>query len=412
MMKRIITALRKPALVAGFLLSAAAAFAQTYPGQFPANTVYGNTTGSQAAPTPGQVVGGQIASGAAATNVGTLGGQLSGTLPNPNIATGTVTNANHANMAAGTVKANPTASSAAPIDWQIGASSNVRTTGVPGTDGQELFFSEEPTTAATTQQSTIRIDRVPTYTGGTPSNLYAALRLNNFPSANITDNEWSIVGVTQNSATAGQNGGAFFSGQRMVAGGGPTWGMNALCQDTTGTATPASGALCIGTEVDVQANGGPDTNVTRVILALYGGKFTGGGATPTISKAIDIGAQNATLANATFTHGIFFNVATYTDLINVSASASSTNGIDLSAGAFSGSPFKSQGFTVTSGGSVQIAAGQTISLNASTSLDGTFTTGTTAPVLTANKPGATTSIGTWLKVVISGSTFWVPAWSN
>lgn len=36
------------------------AYAQTYPGQFPANTVYGNSGGSTAAPTPGQVVNTQL----------------------------------------------------------------------------------------------------------------------------------------------------------------------------------------------------------------------------------------------------------------------------------------------------------------------------------------------------------------
>jgi hypothetical protein len=53
---------------------------------------------------PGAVTSGKLGTGAAATNVGTLGGQLTGTLPNPSIASGTVTNSNLANMAAGTYK--------------------------------------------------------------------------------------------------------------------------------------------------------------------------------------------------------------------------------------------------------------------------------------------------------------------
>ena len=53
---------------------------------------------------PGVVTSAKMASGAAATNVGTLGGQLTGTLPNPSIAAGTVTNSNLANMPATTVK--------------------------------------------------------------------------------------------------------------------------------------------------------------------------------------------------------------------------------------------------------------------------------------------------------------------
>lgn len=66
---------------------------------------------------PGAVTSAKMATGAASTNVGALGGQLSGTLPNPNIASGTVTNTNLANMVAGTVKCNPAGgSTGAPRD--------------------------------------------------------------------------------------------------------------------------------------------------------------------------------------------------------------------------------------------------------------------------------------------------------
>lgn len=76
---------------------------------------------------PGAVTSAKMGSGAAATNVGTLGGQLSGTLPNPNIAAATVTganiasntvaNSNLANMQPGTRKCLPRGSSAgAPQD--------------------------------------------------------------------------------------------------------------------------------------------------------------------------------------------------------------------------------------------------------------------------------------------------------
>lgn len=50
---------------------------------------------------PGAVTSGKLAAGAAATNVGTLGGSLTGTLPNPGVASGAIANANLANSTAG-----------------------------------------------------------------------------------------------------------------------------------------------------------------------------------------------------------------------------------------------------------------------------------------------------------------------
>jgi hypothetical protein len=39
-------------------------------------------------------------------------------------------------------------------------------------------------------------------------------------------------------------------------------------------------------------------------------------------------------------------------------------------------------------------------------------TGTTAPVLTANKPGASTNIQAWIPVQVGGTLCWIPAWAN
>lgn len=41
-----------------------------------------------------------------------------------------------------------------------------------------------------------------------------------------------------------------------------------------------------------------------------------------------------------------------------------------------------------------------------------FSTGAAAPVLTANKPGASTAILGWLKIQLNGTTGWVPVWAN
>jgi hypothetical protein len=77
----------------------------------------GPGSGSQAATiAAGAVTSAKMAAGAAASNVGAVGGDLSGTLPDPTIAGGAVTNAKLAQMSGNTLKGNNTSGAASAVD--------------------------------------------------------------------------------------------------------------------------------------------------------------------------------------------------------------------------------------------------------------------------------------------------------
>src|SRR5215813_10075992 len=135
MMKRLLVL---PAIAGGLI---AYAYAQTYNGPLPANTVLGNATGSQVPlPVPGQIIGAQITSGTV-----TGGNIASATITGGNIASNTVANSNLANMAANSIKCNNTGGSATPIDCTA-AQAGAIITGKIASIAQQTFCGSGCTT--------------------------------------------------------------------------------------------------------------------------------------------------------------------------------------------------------------------------------------------------------------------------
>ena len=231
------------------------------------------------------------------------------------------------------------------IQVPFGAAGNVL---VAGPTTSQL---QDPSTVATTSTdvATAKMSRTANYSGGTSGFVNGTLRVNDTVSAGITAYEWTATFIMTNNSTStdnAQNVAAYAQGKKQSSG--ATWAFVSELQDSS--TDPVAGS--ISTEMDLFANG-TDANGNRVILDVTGGKRSGGsGVTPTITRALRIGASFNTTANATFVRGLAFSAATYTSLIGTENTPTTTNGIDLSGATISGNAFMSSGFSVDSTGAI------------------------------------------------------------
>ena len=99
------------------------------------------------------------------------------------------------------------------------------------------------------------------YTGGTPFNSHAPVRVYTTVGPNVGDFVWGFLSVLLNSATAGQNAAGYFQARKMTAAAGETWGMLSEAMEMVATNNPTVGL--VGIELDMDCNG-TDANGSRV----------------------------------------------------------------------------------------------------------------------------------------------------
>jgi hypothetical protein len=257
------------------------------------------------------------------------------------------------------------------------------------------------------------------HTGGASNFVNSALRVETEVGPNVTNIEWALLGIVHNESSAGENVGVYGQGNRK--GTGPTWGMVAEARDHTGNADPTTGL--VGVEVDVFANGS-DAHNNRIGIDIVAGKGLSGGAIGIVGAGIRLGPQHGDDANGAFKSGILFD-GDYETGINLRAATSNQGGamIALAEGhkiAFEGTNNRNLYYSMNrlryevNGTDVfHIGNNGAVHLNSlRTVLDGTFGSGSSAPRLTANKPGRNAGVGTWLKLIIDGQTFWIPCFEN
>ncbi len=146
--------------------------------------------------------------------------------------------------------------------------------GIYSTNFEKRKLIRQTTTTAT-DYATVEIQRVCSHTGGTPGTVNQGLRVTSFVPAGVTDYEWAIVGVVDNSSSGGEPTAIYAQGIRR-SGGGQTWALVAEYRDESGSANPTTGA--VAQELDVWANG-TDFNNVRVAQDIVIGRPTGVNAT-------------------------------------------------------------------------------------------------------------------------------------
>jgi hypothetical protein len=150
----------------------------------------------------------------------------------------------------------------------------------------------EPSAQAGTY-ATFRVDRVASYTGGTPGFASSTLRVNSTAGAGVADYLWGITSVLTNNATAGENTAAYLKGIQSSTG--PTWGL--VIEATSSASAPAP---LVGAEVAVSANNNtvsvwPLTQ--RVVVDVIAARPDGTGS----DMNTDIGVRVTGNANAKHT---------------------------------------------------------------------------------------------------------------
>lgn len=197
--------------------------------------------------------------------------------------------------------------------------------------GEEISDFNPPVTGTL---ASFEVFRNPHYTGG-PAGVSSAIRAAINIGSAVTNSEWAIIGIVNNSmaVSVGTAVGVYGQGNKGSAGirAGPTWGMVAEGHDKSALADPTDGL--IGIEVDCWA-AGTDVNGRRVAIDVAVGNIDGGVASIT-TYGIRIGPTSNNPALGSITNGIYLQ-GIHSTGINIVTTAGSVVGLNASLANLSG----------------------------------------------------------------------------
>ena len=308
--------------------------------------------------------------------------------------------------------------------------------------------------------NTLSINREANYTGGEKGWVNSALRLDTYARDGTASFEWTITGVSHNYANVDtsapdpddwvipENVGGYFQGNQHGTSG--TWGGVFEVCDHRDRMTQSGDFPTWGSEIDCWTNQADPMNLRRGLVIVAGNKkqVRDGNDTPgdlaIVGAGLDIQSYGGFTDNALHSIGVVVNGVQQSAFV---ANIFGQRGFEV-LGTY-GIGLDTSGATLTSGTAVRMEQGQAISFDDSddnrmyldggalqvfmaggqrfamfdtgkfrassleinanrTLIDGTFDSGTATATLATNKPGSNTSTGTWLKVVVDGTTGWVP----
>jgi len=243
------------------------------------------------------------------------------------------------------------------------------------------------------------------HTGGTAGFVSSGIRADIFVGSGVANYEWAVVGVMDNSATAGQNVGGYLKGIRRSTG--PTWGGVSEVVDKSG-GNPGTGA--VGLEVDVTANG-TDTSNNRIGIDIVVRKDNAGGAG--CAAGFGVRLQNAGDTSSSFSVGFDTSHVTIGQAAFKMAQGQT---IAFDANAKSQLGYDSTGLFYSVSGTTKSRLNDTGGIELfglRTVLSGSFSSGAVTPTLGGvAKPGVSNTIANWLSVTIDGGQYWIPIWNN
>lgn len=284
--------------------------------------------------------------------------------------------------------------------------------------------------ALAADDSTLRVDRVANYTGGTNGFVSSGIRTNVTVSAGVTNYEWAITAAMTNNSTAADNGeNVALYGQMKKESSGKSWASCFEARDES-TASPAVGD-CIGAEVTCVAYAATtDTNYQRVGIHAAGHAMST--STTEWGRAFWASSDGylrwrQVFSNAgPFSGAVFYNSgagqasATDTAPTLIKDVGSSSRGIDLSSATYSTNEAiklaSGQAIvldagsvtTISQGSSAILIKGQPVYCEKGLSFNGTNSTTTTATAGSRTLPSAPAG---FLSILIDGVTYKLPYYS-